>query len=122
MELSYSTYDRFKIKPSINDTTLQDNEMKNDFFSDNLNMPRIIIVSIKIAASSDTNIYQSFDFRNKGKMNHKYGNVAMEAKMPVRNIYFRGIVFFRSRDFERINRTIVSIETVSSNECKKFIS
>lgn len=82
----------------------------------------MISVSIKIAVISEINLYNSFVFKNKGKINHKYGRVANEVIIPVRIISLNGIVSHLYKVLDRINNTSVSIDTVKSRDLRKLIS
>lgn len=115
-------YGKLMINPSEYEVILQIKEIINDFLIEVFNIPAIISVSIKIAAISEINLYQSFVLKNKGKINHKYGKVAIEVIIPVSNISFSGKVSFRYKVLERTTKTIVSMETVKSRDLRNSIS
>jgi len=85
-------------------------------------IPQTINDSKTTAVISEINLYHSLVFKNNGKINHKYGNVAIDVIIPVRMISFNEIVSFLNHVLERINKTMVSIVTVKTNDLRKFIS
>lgn len=108
--------------PTEYEVKLQIIEINNDFFKEVFNMPCIMSVSIKMAVSSETTLYDNFDLKNKGKINHKYGKVAMEVIIPVRIISFIGMVSLRYNVLESTNKTIVSIKIVNNSDLRNLIS
>lgn len=115
-------YGKLMINPSIYEVILQINDIINDFLIVVLRIPKIISVSINTAVTSETNLYSSFVFKNKGKINHKYGKVANEVINPVRNTSLYEIPCPLYKVLERTNKTNVSTNTVRSRDLRKLIS
>jgi len=96
------------IIPIKYDVRLHIIDITSDFFNETFKIPRMIKVSINTAVISEAKIYQSFDFMNRGKINQKYGSVAIEAINPVKIIRFSGIFSFLYTVLDSMIKTINS--------------